>query len=243
VSSDTTKYAHTDDGDPGRLLHSRNTTCRRTTRLSLAAQRYMVQQKWQDIERQFEEMKQRRQKSPLSASTILTMSAEAIKLTYQLGAAASATPGLQANTSYHSSITPGPPVAQAGISIPLAKVRLFLEVRRPCNETAGCWSIGLDEMDIFTGERLRTQLLVGDALERGERVLRAQIKPEPHHDNYTGPSVSNVQLRFTAFADRAFADREQTDWMEMVKGLETFYSKNPSAAVLKLRATLVVGEM
>jgi hypothetical protein len=93
-------------------------------------------------------------------------------------------------------------------------------------------------MDIFTGERLRSELLDAEMLQREEKVVRAHIMPESCHDNSAGPAVENVRLRFTAFAGR-----EQTDWNDMVKGLETFYSHNPSAAALKLRATLVVGSL
>jgi hypothetical protein len=131
-----------------------------------------------------------------------------------------------------------PPLTRASH---LTDVRVFLEVRRPPKEPEGCWSIALDEMDIFTGERLRTQLLDGDALQPGESVLRAHIRPEPHHDDYDGPSDSslkNVQLSFTAFANR-----EQTDWDAMLEGLQTFYWNNPTASDLKLRATLVVGRL
>jgi hypothetical protein len=90
-------------------------------------------------------------------------------------------------------------------------------------------------MDIFTGERLRKQLLDGGALNTNERVVRAHVRPEPPNTNYVGPSVQDVQTEFIMLADR-----EQTDWKAMVEGLETFYAKDSDAVSLKLRATLVV---
>jgi hypothetical protein len=144
--------------------------------------------------------------------------------------APSATRGPQASALDHPSVTPGP---QTGTANPLAKVRVFLEVQRPVGPPKKCWSIPVEEMDVFTGDRVRTRLQKFKLLKDSERVLLVHIRPDDG-----GRSVQGVGVETTFIMP--WDSPEQPDWEGMLDGLKTFYSTYPTALDLKLRATLEV---
>lgn len=84
----------------------------------------------------------------------------------------------------------------------LASVSIFLEVHRPRQQKIGCRSISTEEMDVFTGGRLRQRLLNAGALNTGEQIVRAHIRSEPPSDIYVGPSMRNVPTEFIVWADQ-----------------------------------------
>jgi hypothetical protein len=131
---------------------------------------------------------------------------------------------------YYPSITTG---SQAGTPNPLAKVRVFLEVQRPSGVPKKCWSIPVEEMDIFTGEHVRSRLQKFKLLKDSDKVLLAHIRPEDG-----GRSVQGVGVETTFIMPGD--SPEQPDWEAMLQGLVDFYSKYPTALDLKLRATLEV---
>ena len=138
--------------------------------------------------------------------------------------------GSQAGTPDAPTITSRP---QASAPNPLSNVRVFLEVQRPTGPPKNCWSIPVEEMDIFTGERVRTRLLRFKLLRENEKILMAHIRP-----NDDGDSVQGVETSFVMPWDCP----EQPDWEQMLEGLKAFYSSHPPALGLKLRATLEVGD-
>jgi hypothetical protein len=91
----------------------------------------------------------------------------------------------------------------------------------------------VEEMDIFTGERVRTRLLRFKLLRENEKILMAHIRPNDDRN-----SVQGVETSFIMPWDCP----EQPDWEQMLEGLKTFYSSHPMALGLKLRATLEVGD-
>lgn len=141
------------------------------------------------------------------------------------------------NPGLERSVSPITSGAHTNHQCPLAGINVFLEIKRPHGVPKGCWTVALEEMDFFTGERLRQELLEEEVLWKGEQIVRVHVKPE---ERYLGPVVEGVQLDFTCIMREA--GREQTDWEGMFTGLEIFYSRTPTAreSKLKLRATLVV---
>jgi hypothetical protein len=136
-------------------------------------------------------------------------------------------PGLESSMSPVASESQGP----------LAGVNVFLEIKRPHGVPKGGWTVPLEEIDVFTGGRLRQELLDEEALWKGEKIVRVHVRPD---ERYPGPVVEGVQLEFTCIMREA--GRQQTDWEGMIEGLKTFYARTPTAreSKLKLRATLVV---
>jgi hypothetical protein len=136
----------------------------------------------------------------------------------------------QAGTPDAPSTIPGP---QVGAPNPLAKVRIFLELQRPTGPPKNCWSIPVEEMDIFTGERVLKRLLRFKVLKDNEKILLVHIRPE--NGGRSAHDVG-VETRFMMLGD----SREQPDWEEMLEGLKVFCLSQPTALDLKLRAILEV---
>ena len=136
----------------------------------------------------------------------------------------------QAGASYSTSTTPG---LEAGTPNPLAKVRIFLEVQRSTGPPKKCWSIPVEEMDIFTGERVRTRLHKFRLLKDSEKVALVHISPDDGGRSVQGLSVETTFIM-------PWDCPEQPDWYGMLDGLKDFYSTHPTALDLKLRATLEV---
>ena len=144
--------------------------------------------------------------------------------------ASSITSRPQAGISYSTSTTPG---LEAGTPNPLAKVRIFLEVQRSTGPPKKCWSIPVEEMDIFTGERVRTRLHKFRLLKDSEKVALVHISPDDGGRSVQGLSVETTFIM-------PWDCPEQPDWYGMLDGLKDFYSTHPTALDLKLRATLEV---
>lgn len=136
----------------------------------------------------------------------------------------------QAGISYSTSTTPG---LEAGTPNPLAKVRIFLEVQRSTGPPKKCWSIPVEDMDIFTGERVRTRLRKFRLLKDSEKVALVHISPDDGGRSVQGLSVETTFIM-------PWDCPEQPDWYGMLDGLKDFYSTHPTALDLKLRATLEV---
>ena len=144
--------------------------------------------------------------------------------------ARSATPEPQRSTLHYPSTTPGP---QTCSSNPLAKVQIFLEVQRSTGAPKKCWSIPVEEMDIFTGELVRTRLQKFKLLQDNEKVLLVHVRPEDG-----GRSIQGLGVETTFIMP--WDCPEQKDWDGMLEGLKDFYAEYPTALDLKLRATLEV---
>jgi hypothetical protein len=136
----------------------------------------------------------------------------------------------QPGTSYPASATPGP---DAGSLSALPKVWVFLEIQRPTGPPKKCWSILVEEMDIFTGQRVRSQLLKFKQLRDSEKVLMVHVRQDDGSMSFQCPGVETT---FIMLGDRP----KQRDWEAMLKGLRTYYSTYPEALDLNLRATLEV---
>jgi hypothetical protein len=80
----------------------------------------------------------------------------------------------------------------------------------------------VEEMDIFTGERVRTRLQKFKLLKDSEKVLLAHIRPEDG-----GRSVQGVGVETTFIMPGD--SPEQPDREGMLQGLADFYSKYPTA--------------
>ena len=96
-----------------------------------------------------------------------------------------------------------------------------------------CWSIPVEKMDIFTGERVRTRLRKFRLLKDSEKVALVHISPDDGGRSVQGLSVETTFIM-------PWDCPEQPDWYGMLDGLKNFYSTHPTALDLKLRATLEV---